>query len=140
MLLLYLWMLLLALLLLLLTFRLISVLCQGHYTGFPNSGKWWGVVNPPPPPVGIRNFSGRNFFTWCGENLRKSEEWFSRYELLSKQKQHSMNTEHQLKSKLAWLVCQEIKTKMVQEQWLKLKMTFLLIYSYNKYSYKLIYR
>ena len=36
-----------------------------------------------------------------------------------------LNTEHQLKSKLAWPVCQksmkkeyEIKTKMVHEQWL----------------------
>ena len=39
-----------------------------------------------------------------------------------------MNTEHQLKSKLAWSVSEEyeIEAKMVQEQWLKLKMMFLL--------------
>ena len=41
-----------------------------------------------------------------------------------------MNNEHQLKSKLAWSVFQEydIKTKMVQEQWLQLKMTLLFFY------------
>ena len=38
-----------------------------------------------------------------------------------------MDTEHQLKSKLVWSMFQEyeIKTKMVQEHWLQLKMTFL---------------
>ena len=37
-----------------------------------------------------------------------------------------MNTEHQLKSKLAWPVCTEyeIKTKKAQEQWLQLKWSF----------------
>ena len=43
-----------------------------------------------------------------------------------------MNTEHQIKLKLAWPVCPkgyEIKTKMVQEQWLQVKMTFLLGYN-----------
>ena len=38
----------------------------------------------------------------------------------------------QLKSKLAWLVCtksMKIKTKMLQEQWLLLKMKFLLGYN-----------
>ena len=44
-----------------------------------------------------------------------------------------MNTEHHLKSKLAWSVFQEheIKTKMVQEQWLQLKMTFLFFIGLN---------
>ena len=40
-----------------------------------------------------------------------------------------MNTEHQLKSKLAWLVypkCVKLNQKMVHEQWLQLKMKFLL--------------
>ena len=44
---------------------------------------------------------------------------------------NSVNTEHQLKSNLAWSVFQkkfEIKTKMVQEQQLQLKMTFLFFY------------
>ena len=42
-----------------------------------------------------------------------------------------MNTEHQLKPKLAWSVFQksnEIKRKMVEEQWLQLKRTFLFFY------------
>ena len=39
-------------------------------------------------------------------------------------KQHSVYTEHQLKSKLAWPVCiksMEVKLKMVQDQWLQQK-------------------
>ena len=48
-----------------------------------------------------------------------------------------MNTERQLKSKWAWTACHEIKTKMVQEQSLQLKMAFLLGYNllgYNLFS------
>ena len=56
------------------------------------------------------------------------EEWFWQFEIFPKQ-EHSLDTEHQLKSKLAWLVCHEIKTKMVQEQWVQLKMMFLLGYN-----------
>ena len=42
-----------------------------------------------------------------------------------------MNNEHQLKLKLTGPVCPDykIKTKMVQEQWLQLKMLFLLGYN-----------
>ena len=47
-----------------------------------------------------------------------------------------MNTEHQLKSKIKIsMICvskeYEIKTKMVQEQWLQLKMTFLFFIGLN---------
>ena len=42
-------------------------------------------------------------------------------------------TEHQLKSKLTWPKCRkstdEIETKMEQEQWLQLKMLYLLGYN-----------
>ena len=39
--------------------------------------------------------------------------------------------EHQLKSKLAWPVCTKSKINMVQEQWLKLKMKFLLVITWK---------
>ena len=45
----------------------------------------------------------RDFFTRCWE---PKEEWFWRFENFSKLKQHFVNTEHQLKSKLAWSVFQ----------------------------------
>ena len=76
------------------------------------------------------NTGGGIFFT---RRWEPDEEWFWRLENFSKLKQHFVNTEHQLKSKLAWSVFQEyeIKTKMVQEQWLQLKMTFLFFIGLN---------
>ena len=46
-------------------------------------------------------------------------------------KQHSVNIEYQLKSKLAWPMCKKsmkLKWKMVQDQWLQQKMKFLIGY------------
>ena len=44
--------------------------------------------------------------------------------------QHSVNIEHHLKSKLAWAVCAEYEAKKnEQEQWLQLKIKFLLGYN-----------
>ena len=61
-------------------------------------------------------------FSPGGGNLRKSD--FDDSKIF-------VNTEHQLKSKLAWSVSQKsmkLKPKMVQEQWLQLKMTVLFFY------------
>ena len=74
---------------------------------------------------------GGKFFTRWWE----PEEWSWQSELFPKQKQHSVDTEHQLKSKLAWLLRLEIKTKTVQEQWVRLKMMFLLGYNLKIFSY-----
>ena len=69
--------------------------------GFPDSSKEW---------EGIRNFAGGAIFLLGGENLRRSGFDHSNY--FKSQKQLSVNTEHQLKSKLAWPVCQKsIKLK-----------------------------
>ena len=66
-----------------------------------------------------------DFFTRWWE---PGEEWFWRFKNFSKLKQHFVNTEHQLKSKIKIsMICvsieYEIKTKMVQEQWIQLKIT-----------------
>ena len=74
---------------------------------------------------------GGTFFTRWWE----PEEWSWQFELFPKQKQHSVDTEHQLKSKLAWLLRLEIKTKTVQEQWVRRKMMFLLGYNLKIFSY-----
>ena len=44
-----------------------------------------------------------------------------------------VNTEHQLKWKLAWNMYKDsnVKIKMAQEQWVQLKMTLLLGYNLN---------
>ena len=70
-------------------------------------------------------YSGGDIFSGWWE----PEEWSWQFKILLKQKQHSVDTEHQLKSKLAWLVCNEIKIKMVQEQWVQIKMMFSLGYN-----------
>ena len=56
-------------------------------------------------------------------------EWFWLFESFSKLKiTFSNSIEYQLKSKLAWLAYTEyeVKIKIAQEQWLQLKMKFLL--------------
>ena len=50
---------------------------------------------------GDGNFAWRIRFTWWW----KPEKWFWPFEPFQGQKQHSVNIEHLLKSKLAWPVC-----------------------------------
>ena len=74
------------------------------------------------------NFHGGKFNLYGNVNLRRSD--FDHSNLFQCQKQHSVNIEHWLKSKLTCVYKEyEIKTKMVQEQWLQLKMKFLLGYN-----------
>ena len=69
--------------------------------GFPDSSKEW---------EGIRNLLVGQFFLLGGGNLRRSGFDHSNY--FKSQKQLSVNTEHQLKPKLPWPVCQKsIKLK-----------------------------
>ena len=102
------------------------------FQGFPNSAKGWG--ERPTPLVegeweilqGSISFSG-------GGHLRRSA--FDHSNLFQGKKHTSVNQlkfKHQLKLKLARPSCvykeYEVKIKMVQEQWLQLKMKFLLVY------------
>ena len=64
--------------------------CQG----FPNSDKGWRRGKGGK----IGNFAG-GIFLPGGENLRRSD--FANLNLFHSCKQHSVDTEHQLKSKLA---------------------------------------
>ena len=63
-------------------------------------------------------------------NLRKKA--FDHSNIFQSKKYHYVNIEHQLKSKLARPSCAykeyEVKIKMVHEQWLQLKMKYLLVY------------
>ena len=69
------------------------------------------------------NFTGEISLSGSG-NLRSA---FNHSNLFQSEKQHSVNNEHRLKSKLAWPVyAKSMKLKMVQEQWLLLKIKFLL--------------
>ena len=74
-------------------------------------------------------YLGRGNFLSGGWNLRRSD--FDHSKLFQGYQQLSVNVEYWLKSKLAWhLVYKEYKVKiMVQEQWLQLKMKFLLGYN-----------
>ena len=63
-----------------------------HQQGFPKSFKGWG----------IEILLGRDFFTVWRE---PEEEWIWPFEPFSKLKHVSVNTEHQLKSKLTWPAC-----------------------------------
>ena len=59
------------------------------------------------------------------------EEWFWPFKPFQSEKQLSLNIGHHLKSKLVWPASKEyeIETKMVHEQWMQLKMKFLLGYN-----------
>ena len=72
---------------------------------------------------------GRGFNLYGRGNLRRSN--FDHSNLFQGQKQHSVNIERLLKSKLTWPVCTEyeVKIKLVQVQWLQLKMKFLVGYN-----------
>ena len=100
------------------------------YQAFPNSGKGWGGVGKFCPPSQSEILLWRGIFLPDEGNLRRSD--FDDPNLFQSWKQLSVNTEHQLKSKLAWPVLYKehgIKTKMLQEQLLQLKMKFLLGYN-----------
>ena len=79
--------------------------------------------------VGIGNFAGGDFFTgwWDSE-----EEWFWRFEPFSKLKtafcKYWTSTEIKISVTFVSKEC-KTKTKMIQKQWLQLKMTFLLGYN-----------
>ena len=59
-----------------------------------------------PLSRGIRNFPGRTFLLSGGNLTRRDFEHLS---LFQSYKQDSVNIEHQLKSKLAWLLCTKAK-------------------------------
>ena len=87
-----------------------------------------GGKSPPPPPiVGDWNFAGGIFTGWW----KPEEEWFWRSEPFSKLKTAFCEDWTSIKIKIS-MTCvskeYEIKTKMVQEQWLPLQM---LLLSYN---------
>ena len=61
---------------------------------------------------GIRNFAGEIFLPGEG-NLRRSD--FDNSNLFQSLKQLSVNTEHQLKSKLKWPMCP--KSMKLKQKW-----------------------
>ena len=85
-----------------------------YIQGFPNIGH--GGVGG----WGGRILLGGDFCTRWGE---PEEGWFWWFEPFSKLKTAFYKFWTSVKSKLAWSVCQEyeIKTNMIQEQWLQLK-------------------
>ena len=102
------------------------------FQGFPNSVKRWGD-KPPPLVEGKWEIYKGWIFLSGGGYLRRST--FDHSNLFQGKKHPYVNQlkfEHQLKSKLARPSCvykeYEVKIKMVQEQWLQLKMKFLLVY------------
>ena len=60
----------------------------------------------------VKCFWGWNFFIHSWES---GKEWFCPFKLFSKLKQHSVNIEHQLKSKLEWPAC--IKYMKLKLKW-----------------------
>ena len=76
----------------------------------------------------VVNTAGGNFFAGWWE---PKEEWFWRFKPFSKLKTTFCEYLTSIKIKIS-MTCvskeYEIKTKMVQEQWLQLKMTFLFFY------------
>ena len=80
------------------------------YQGFPNSGKGWGSKSPPVGG-GIKNFARGDFFTEWWE----PEKLFWKFKYFQSWKHHPVNAEHQLKSKLAWPVCQ--KSTKLKQKW-----------------------
>ena len=79
---------------------------------------------------GMENFAGEWIFLFGGRNLTRGDSNHSI--LFQSEKQHSVNIQHRLKSKLAWHQLDkeyEVKRKMVQEQWLQLKLKFLVGYN-----------
>ena len=60
----------------------------------------------------VKCFWGWNFFIHLWES---GKEWFCPFKLFSKLKQHSVNIEHQLKSKLEWPAC--IKNMKLKLKW-----------------------
>ena len=83
--------------------------------GIPLSGWGWEIL-----------LGGSNLYD--GRNLRSDSDHSN---LFQGQKQHSVNIEHWLKSKLAWLLYNEyeVKIRMVQVQWLQPKMKCLVGYN-----------
>ena len=92
--------------------------------GFPNSGKSWGKIPPHPVGMELEILQGGSFLP--GErNLRRND--FDNLNLFQSEKQLSVNTEHKTKINMTCVSREyEIKTKMEQEQWLQLKVLFLL--------------
>ena len=70
------------------------------------------VGGNPPSGEGIENFAGGIFLSGGG-NLRRSN--FDDLNLFQSQKQLSINTEHQLKSKLAWPT--HTKSMKLKQKW-----------------------
>ena len=85
--------------------------------------------------IGNGNFAGGNFFIGWWE---PEEEWFWQFEPFLKLKTAFCEYWTSIKIKIS-MTCvskgYEIKTKMVQEQWLQLKMTFFLGYNLNNFNW-----
>ena len=99
-----------------------------HLTRFPKQYEGGGRKSPSVARK-MGNFAvGESFIKWVGI----WQGMILTIWTIFKAKKHSVNIEYRLKSKLAWLVCAEykLKIKIVQEQWLQLKMKFFL--DYNK--------
>ena len=85
-----------------------------------------GEKSPPPCGDAIRNFTEWKFFTGWRE---PEEEWFWQFQPFSEWKTAFCEYWTSIKTKIN-MTCvskeYEIKTKMEQEQWLQLKVLFLL--------------
>ena len=110
-----------------------KTLDMSGFQGFPNSAKRWGERPTPLVEGEWEILLGVDFFLSGGGHLRRIA--FDHSNLFQGKKHPSVNKlkfEHQLKSKLArpsYVYKEyEVKIKMVQEQWLQLKMKFLLVY------------
>ena len=94
------------------------------WTGFFKQG--WGVGDPHC--AGGWKILLEGFNLYDGGNLSSE---FEPSNLFQGQKQHSVNIEHWLRSKLAWLLYNEyeIKIRMVQVQWPQPKIKLLVGYN-----------